>query len=241
MTTVYLLLLLLLLKMKNAPKYELYSLKDLFEIQTGVVEDNYILSGIDKKTEIEFVKINSFTKDGELIPNIKTKSPKPKSTKQDPEIKDLKEDKIIQENDILIYTRGVPRGFFAKKFLNEAEKKFVATHHFIYLRPLLHATKFNMSYLNLMVELFIQNDLVQHYDNKLQQNKSTQNMGNSVSIKELKGLKIKLLSDVDVQQNVVVEYQLRKDKVAKATSDLQSLEDQIYKSEFDLDTLSDAQ
>jgi hypothetical protein len=241
MTAVYLLLLLLLLKMKNTPKSELYSLKDLFEIQTGIVEDNYSLSGTEKKKEIEFLKINSFTKDGELIPNLKTKSPKRKFSKQDPEIKEIKEDKIIQEYDILIYTRGVPRGFFAKRFLNVTEKKFVATHHFIYLRPLLHTTKFNMSYLNLMIELFIQNNLVDHYEKKLDQNKSTQNLGNSITIKELKDLKIKLLSDSALQESVVVEYQLRKDKVMKAKSDLQSLDDQIYKSEFDLDTLSDAQ
>lgn len=243
MTGLSLMLLVLLLNMdKLNDEFKEYSFRDLFDLQTGIVEDKYLPKSAKNKYNIEFLKINSFNEDGSLAEIMKSPIAQKKFGKvgnatnaKKNELKEVSEEKIIQENDFLIYTRGKPRGFSAHKFSKDLNPKYVATHHFIYLRPRLNVLDINLSYLHLMVDLFIQKQLTENYERKIIKNKSSQNIGNSISIKELKDLKIKLLKDRSAQDQVVEEYKLKLQQYQESLKSLETLENEIYNNDYEIE------
>src|SRR5690606_29004302 len=115
MTTAILLLLLLVLKYKDTKKYKL---GDLFEMQTGVVEDKYLMKVSETDDDVSLLKINSFTEEGRIHSEapahgnekITLKVEKEKHQNEN-DLKTIGKNKIIQNNDFLIYTRGKPKGF----------------------------------------------------------------------------------------------------------------------------------
>ncbi|QOW09770.1 hypothetical protein Q73A0000_05005 [Kaistella flava (ex Peng et al. 2021)] len=242
MTGVFLLLLLMIdFKDKNDETKE-YSFGDLFDLQAGIVEDKYSAITTDQQEKVEFVKINSFTEDGVLMMEHQSENPKEisrtkakRKTAKDVQLKTVTESKVIQENDFLIYTRGKPRGFSGKKFLMDADKNYVATHHFIYLRPRVNVLDIDMTYLHLMLDLYTRKDLTENYERKINEKRWTQNMGNSISIKELKDLKITLLKDRFSQQKVVLEYELKQKEYQNSIKDLKDLENCMRSNNFDID------
>lgn len=237
MTTVLLLLLLLMIKNKNTKRYKF---GDLFEMQTGIVEDKYIMTVSETDVPVSIVRINSFTEDG----GFNFESPEAQNDqaiaktlyKQSQETSDLKtvaDNKIIQENDFLLYTRGKPRGFSAVRFLDNRKEIYAATHHFIYLRPRTSIIDIHIPYLHLMMDLYTRKNISEHYAKKISKQKKGTAMANSVSIKELKDFEIILLTDVSEQEKVVAKYESQRNEYLKSLNNFQSLGDSILQNNFE--------
>lgn len=216
-----------------------YLFNDLFEMLTGVVDSKGALRTSEDHSDIAILRINSFTDEGALIENIETGTDTNSASKSGAGKGDIilsantiSESKIITRNDFIIYTRGLPKGFSALRFVKTEEDRFAASHHFIYLRPRLGLINIYVPYLHLMLELFVKKDLAEIYKQKAIDNRSTQPAGNSISVKELKNLKITLLTGFDAQKKVVEKYERQKSEVKTALEILDFMEAFIHSSTF---------
>lgn len=216
-----------------------YLFNDLFEMLTGVVDSKGQVRSNEDNSDIQFLRINSFTDEGTLSENreigINGNSKSKKGAVKDASVLStsiISESKIITKNDFVIYTRGVPKGFSALKFMQTGEDRYAASHHFIYLRPRLSLINLYVPYLHIMLELFVKKDLAEIYKEKAIRNQSSQPTGNSISVKELKNLKITLLTGIDAQKKVVEKYEKQKNEVKTALQILDCMEAFIHSSTF---------
>ena len=146
-------------------------LKDLFDIQIGLLEDKYELQedGLKKNERFFYLRISSLeTADWKSVKSIEDLEKNEERLTQKREragradkksIKiPLPVNRILTKDDYLITTRGVLRGLSmrnAEKIFTDSVK-MVPSHHFMTLRPRGILSDFSIPYLHLILDTLVQ-------------------------------------------------------------------------------------
>lgn len=204
-----------------------FAMGDLFEIFTGVFEDRHLERIQETNKRLHFVKLNSF-KGGRLI--FSNKKPQQDNDEDKSKLslkKPVSQKKILNAEDYIIYTRGIPRGF---SMLNAGVDNInaVAIHHFLCLKPRTRLVDLDLDYLHLMLDLFVEYNLMRLYTDKLEIYNNKPGAFNSISINELKDMKISLLTSVVSQKKAFEKFLQRKTEFETAALSLQNLKNMIY-------------
>ncbi len=207
---------------------------DLFEVFSGIVEENHLPVLEGTQEEVTFLRINSLQDQKfkyrrfELVENDKSKDSLLESTKQDStQKKAVKKSKILNKADYLIYTRGVPKGFSMLNNSISESKKLVASHQFICLRPRVDLIDVYLPYLHLVLDVFVEKKLDQICKTK-EVNKGTKyGAFNSITIKEIGKMELVILNSVDSQKKVFDQYNKIKDEVEVALTRLEFIKESI--------------
>jgi hypothetical protein len=208
---------------------------DLFEVYNGVIEERHLPIVAETNTELNFIRINSFTENGVLHNKIRLRELQDIQTnkrevpfKKHGDKKTINKKKILRDADYIIYTRGVPRGFSMLKSEIDDDLNVVATHQFICLRPRTNLIDFFLPYLHLVMDLFVDRDLKKIFDSKLKLNGEKYGVFNSIGIKEIKDIEITMLKLVDSQRKAYERYDQRKQESEMATYHLKMIKDLIH-------------
>lgn len=231
-----------LLLLKEPPFLELeekvtrkFTVGDLFEIYNGVIEERHLPIMAETNSELNFIRINSFTENGVLHEKIRLRelqeihtNKREDPSKKLPEKKPINEKKILRNADYIIYTRGMPRGFSMLKSDIGDDLNVVATHQFICLKPRTNIIEVYLPYLHLVMDLFVDRDLKNIYESKLKLNGEKYGIFNSIGIKEIKDIEITILKLVDSQRKAYERYDQRIQESELATYQLKMIKDLIY-------------
>jgi hypothetical protein len=211
-----------------------FLIKDLFEVFSGIVEDNHLPILEGTQDEITFLRINSLKdqkfkyKRFELVESNRSKDSLLESTKQDSTQKSaVKKSKILNKADYLIYTRGIPKGFSMLNNSISESKNLVASHQFICLRPKMELIDVYLPYLHLVLDVFVEKKLDQIFKEKEEIKGNKYGAFNSITIKELGKMELAILNSVDSQKKVFEQYNKIKEEVEVALTRLEFIKESI--------------
>jgi len=212
-----------------------FTIGDLFEIYNGVIEERHLPIVAENNSDLNFIRINSFTENGVLHDKIRLRELQELHTnkrednfKKLPDKKPINEKKKLRNSDYIIYTRGMPRGFSMLKSEIDDNLNVVATHQFICLKPRTNIIEVYLPYLHLVMDLFVDRDLKKIYESKLKLNGEKYGIFNSIGIKEIKDIEITILKLVDGQRKAYEKYDQRIQESEMATYHLKMIKDLIY-------------
>jgi hypothetical protein len=210
-----------------------YKIEDLFEINYGLSEQRYHNITETKKqgtVEISFLRMNSVREeDGKIELSrkaVQEKTNPEKSTfnvsKNKKKLADkliIPENFLLEKDDLLINTRGVPKLISLSGIELENDVKYVANQNFITLRPrktLLHHLHISETFLHSMLNSVVENVFKKKYEEQeliikeeLEKNirqkipkRSVASSISSVKIDDVKKEKILVPHNSDAQNNV---------------------------------------
>jgi len=161
-----------------------YTIEDLFEVNSGLLEERYTDYYSNEKGEkilVVFIKMLIIKEDGTIelpderkIINIEQEIKLQKnqeskvnnSAKRNVVRKEVPKAKILLPEDFLISTRGLPIGISLLEYGHDMIKNLVPTHHLIVVRPKTEAIKKNHIYLpllHLLLSLIVENVYNENY------------------------------------------------------------------------------
>lgn len=220
-------------------KTKTFLIKDLFEVFTGIVEDNYKPIIEETREEVIFLRINSLKdqkfkyKRFELIESDRSKDLSKELSKQSLiQKKQVKINKILNKEDYLIYTKGVPKGFSLLNNSISKSKNLVASHQFICLRPRTELIEVHLPYLHLVLDVFIEKKLDQIFRAKEEIKGNKYGSFNSITIKEISKMELTILKSVDSQKKVFEQYNKIKEEVEVALTRLDCIKDSINNNSY---------
>ena len=207
---------------------------DLFEVFSGIVEENHIPILEETQEEVVFLRINSLKdqkfkyKRFELIESDRSKDLSNEQTKlSSTQKKTVKKSKILNKADYLIYTKGLPKGFSMLSNSISESKKLVASHQFICLRPRLELIEVYLPYLHLVLDVFVEKKLNQIFKVKEEIKGNKYGSFNSITIKEISKMELTILKSVDSQKKVFDQYNKIKEEVEVALTRLDFIKESI--------------
>lgn len=211
-----------------------FLIKDLFEVFSGIVEDNHLPVLEGTQDEITFLRINSLQDQKfkyrrfELVESYKSKDSVVELIKQDSiQKKAVKKSKILNKADYLIYTRGTPKSFSMLNNSISESKNLVASHQFICLRPKMELIDIYLPYLHLVLDVFVEKNLDQICKTKEEIKGAKYGAFNSITIKELGKMELVILNSVDSQKKVFEQYNKIKEEVEVALTRLEFIKESI--------------
>lgn len=207
-----------------------FSIGDLFEIFSGIIEENHKSVLEDTEEEVVFLRINSLKdheykyKRFELVESDRSKKSLKQSSIQQ---KAIRKDKLLNKEDYLVYTKGVPKGFSMLNNSISESKKLVASHQFICLRPRTELIEAHLPYLHLVLDVFVEKKLEQIFRAKEEIKGNKYGAFNSVTIKEISKMNLTILKSVDSQKKVFDQYNKIKVELEVATTRLDFIKEAI--------------
>ncbi len=223
----------------NEKETNTFTIGDLFEVFNGVLEDRHLPIVAETNSEINFIRVNSFSDsnalfDKQQLDEIQLGQVKKKENlfTNTNDRKPVNDKKVLIKEDYIIYTRGLPRGFSMLNAPIGNELNVVATHQFICLRPRTKLIEVYMPYLHLVLDLFVEKDLKELFDSKLIKNGDKYSVFNSVNIKEIKDMELTTLKLVSGQKKAYDRFCERKQEFDTAVFRLNIIKDLVYNNDY---------
>jgi hypothetical protein len=219
----------------NGKEIKNFLIGDLFEVFSGIIEENHLPILEETHEEVVFLRINSLKeheyiyKKFELIESARSKKSLKQSLIQQ---KAVKKDKILNKEDYLIYTKGVPKGFSMLNNSISESKKLVASHQFICLRPRTELIEIYLPYLHLILDVFVEKKLDQIFRAKGETKGNNYGAFNSITIKEISKMELVILKSVDSQKKVFDQYNKIKEEVEFSLTRLDFLKKSINENKY---------
>jgi hypothetical protein len=141
--------------------------------------------------------------------------------------KAVSKNKILNKEDYLIYTKGVPKGFSMLNNSISESKNLVASHQFICLRPRTELIEVHLPYLHLILDVFVEKKLDQIFKEKEDIKGNKYGSFNSITIKEISKIELTILKSVDSQKKVFDQYNKIKEEVEVALTRLNFIKESI--------------
>ncbi len=223
----------------NEKETNTLTIGDLFDVFNGVIEDRHLPIVADANSEINFIRVNSFSETNDLFDKKKLdeiclgqvkRKENPFTITDDRKPVNVK--KVLIKEDYIIYTRGIPRGFSMQNAPIGNELNVVATHQFICLRPRTKLIEVYLPYLHLVLDLFVEKDLKKLFDSKLIKSGDRYNVFNSVNIKEIRNMELTILKLVGAQKKVYDRFCERKQEFDTAVLRLNIIKDLVYNNDY---------
>ena len=205
-------LLLLLNNLFEMPKGDQnYRLRDLFEINIGLIEDKFNKMTIESKEEVMFINLKAAEDDNRqiskltlidyhttnLIDYIELEK-KNLPIKIDSSKLGVPDDRVLTSSDYLISIRGRPKGFSISKSLDPNKRKLVASHHFIQIRPMALISHMYVPYLHLLLDIILEVEVLQKFKDKKEEEEikgKKYSVFNSFKVNDFREIKIILCTE----------------------------------------------
>ena len=207
---------------------------DLFEVFSGIIEENHMPILEETQKEVIFLRINSLKdqkfkyKRFELVESDRSKDSLGELKKKNSiSKKAVSKNKILNKEDYLIYTKGVPKGFYMLNNSISESKNLVASHQFICLRPRTELIEVHLPYLHLVLDVFVEKKLDQIFKEKEEIKGNKYGSFNSITIKEISKIELTILKSVDSQKKVFDQYNKIKEEVEVALTRLDFIKESI--------------
>lgn len=224
---------------KDEKETKAFSIGDLFEVFNGVLEDRHLPLVAETNSEINFIRVNSFSDSNVLFDKQKLGEIQLGQVKKKENLftntydrKPVNYKKVLIKEDYILYTRGIPRGFSMLNAPIGNELNVVATHQFICLRPRTKLMEVHLPYLHLVLDLFVEKDLKKLFDSKLIQSGDKYSVFNSVSIKEIRDMELTILKLVSGQKKVYDRFCERKQELEIAVFRLETIKDIVFNNNY---------
>jgi len=242
-------LLLLLNNLFEMPKGDQnYRLKDLFEINIGLIEDKFNKMTIESKEEVMFINLKAAEDDNRqiskltiidyhttnLIDYIELEK-KNLPIKIDSSKLGVPDDRVLTSSDYLISIRGRPKGFSVSKSLDPNKRKLVASHHFIQIRPMAWTRNINMfvPYLHLLLDIILEVEVLQKFKDKkdIEEIKGKKySVFNSFKVNDFREIKINITTDVKLQKETYDNFIYQYNKFLNANLEFEKIKESLYKN-----------
>ena len=240
-------LLLLLNNLFEMPKGDQnYRLRDLFEINIGLIEDKFNKMTIESKEEVMFINLKAAEDDNRqiskltlidyhttnLIDYIELEK-KNLPIKIDSSKLGVPDDRVLTSSDYLISIRGRPKGFSVSKSLDPNKRKLVASHHFIQIRPMALISHFHLPYLHLLLDIILEMEVHQKFEDKKEEeeiNGKKYSAFNSFKVNDFREIKIKITTDVKLQKETFDNFIYQYDKFLNANLEFEKIKESLYKN-----------
>ena len=242
-------LLLLLNNLFEMPKGDQnYRLRDLFEINIGLIEDKFNKMTIESKEEVMFINLKAAEDDNRqiskltlidyhttnLIDYIELEK-KNLPIKIDSSKLGVPDDRVLTSSDYLISIRGRPKGFSVSKSLDPNKRKLVASHHFIQIRPMALIKNMNMyvPYLHLLLDIILEVEVLQKFEDKKEEEEikgKKYSAFNSFKVNDFREIKIKISTDVKLQKETFDNFIYQYDKFLNANLEFEKIKESLYKN-----------
>ena len=240
-------LLLLLNNLFDLPKGDQnYRLRDLFEINIGLIEDKFNKMTIESKEEVMFINLKAAEDDNRqiskltlidyhttnLIDYIELEK-KNLPIKIDSSKLGVPDDRVLTSSDYLISIRGRPKGFSISKSLDPNKRKLVASHHFIQIRPMALISHMHVPYLHLLLDIILEMEVHQKFEDKKEEeeiNGKKYSAFNSFKVNDFREIKINITTDVKLQNETYDNFIYQYDKFLNANLEFEKIKESLYKN-----------
>jgi len=240
-------LLLLLNNLFEMPKGDQnYRLRDLFEINIGLIEDKFNKMTIESKEEVMFINLKAAEDDNRqiskltlidyhttnLIDYIELEK-KNLPIKIDSSKLGVPDDRVLTSSDYLISIRGRPKGFSISKSLDPNKRKLVASHHFIQIRPMALISKMYVPYLHLLLDIILEVEVFQKFKDKKEEEEikgKKYSVFNSFKVNDFREIKINITTDVQLQKETYDNFIYQYNKFLNANLEFEKIKESLYKN-----------
>ena len=231
------------------------TLKDQFEIKIGLIEDNY------KKTteageQVTFINLKasedeSSLYDGSNVPywersnlinynklettNVKEQI-KNKNEKTEVDKPYIPNERILTANDYVMSIRGRPKGFSLDRTLNKLDPtekvNLIASHHFVYIRPIDFIIKMGMDvkYLHLLLDIILEIEILEKRLPLELKKKKNHNLLEQFKVNEFREIKISITTNVNDQKKIYNDFVSKYEQYCNANAALENYKMNLYKS-----------
>ena len=221
-----------------------YRLRDLFEINIGLIEDKFNKMTTESKEEVMFINLKASKDDNSQVSNLTINDYHTRNLidynelerKNLPIINDstkqgVPEDRVLTSSDYLISIRGRPKGFSLSKSLDTNKRKLVASHHFIQIRPMALISHMHVPYLHLLIDIILEMEVLEKFEEiKKEEEIKGKNYSvfNSFKVNDFRDIKINITTDVKLQQDTYDKFINQYNIFLNANLEFEKMKESLY-------------